>query len=46
MMKKVFPDRSQARDFPFKGVANARFETIEVSKPRIAPDKKIPFDPR
>jgi arylsulfatase len=46
MMKEAFPDQGQARDFPFKNVENARPETIEASKPRIAPDKKIPFDPR
>jgi len=46
MMKKAYPDKNQTRDFPFKSVVNARPETIEASKPRIAPDKKIPFDPR
>ena len=46
MMKKAFPDQGQARDFPFKNIENARPETIEASKPRIAPDTKIPFDPR
>ena len=46
MMKEAYPDQGQARDFPFKNIENARPETIEASKPRIAPDKKIPFDPR
>lgn len=46
MMKKAYPDKGQARDFPFKNIENARPETIEASKPRIAPDKKLPFDPR
>ena len=46
MMKEAYPDKGQARDFPFKNVENARPETIAASKPRIAPDKKIPFDPR
>jgi hypothetical protein len=46
MMKKAYPDKSQARDFPFKNIENARPETIEASKPRIAPNKKLPFDPR
>ena len=46
MMKNAYPDQSQARDFPFKNIENARPETIAASKPRIAPDKKIPFDPR
>jgi arylsulfatase len=46
MMKEAFPDQGQVRDFPFKNIENARPETIEASKPRIAPDTKIPFDPR
>ncbi len=46
MMKQAYPDKGQNRDFPFKNVVNARPETIEASKPRIAPDKKLPFDPR
>ena len=46
MMKKAYPDKSQARDFPFKNIENARPETIEASKPRIAPNKNLPFDPR
>jgi hypothetical protein len=29
-----------------KNIENARPETIAASKPRIAPSKKIPFDPR
>ena len=45
MWKQAFPDTSQARDFPFKGIENARPETIQASKPRISPDK-VPFDPR
>ncbi len=46
MMKKAYPDKGQNRDFPLKNIENARPETIEASKPRIAPDKKLPFDPR
>jgi arylsulfatase len=46
MMKNAYPDKGQNRDFPFKNVVNARPETIEASKPRIDPNKKIPFDPR
>lgn len=46
MMKSAYPDKGQNRDFPFKNVVNARPETIAASKPRIAPSKKIPFDPR
>jgi arylsulfatase A-like enzyme len=46
MMKKAYPDKSQNRDFPLKNIENARPETIEASKPRIAPNKKLPFDPR
>lgn len=45
LWKQRFPDKGQARDFPFKGIENARPETIEASKPRISPDK-VPFDPR
>ena len=45
MMKNAFPDKGQARDFPFKNVVNARPETIAASKPRLDP-KKLPFDPR
>lgn len=43
--KKAFPDKSQARDFPFKGIENARPETVRASKPRIDADM-LPFDPR
>ena len=46
MMKAAYPDKGQNRDFPLKGIENARPETIEASKPRIAPNKKLPFDPR
>jgi len=46
MMKEAFPDQGQVRDFPYKNIENARPATIEASKPRIAPDTKIPFDPR
>jgi arylsulfatase len=46
MMKSAYPDKGQNRDFPLKGIENARPETIAASKPRIAPDKKLPFDPR
>jgi len=46
MMKSAYPDKGQNRDFPFKNIENARPETIEASKPRIAPNKKLPFDPR
>ncbi len=45
MMKEAFPDKGQARDFPFKNVVNAQPETIKASKPRLDP-KKLPFDPR
>jgi hypothetical protein len=46
MMKNAYPDKGQNRDFPFKNVVNARPETKAASQPRIAPNKKIPFDPR
>jgi arylsulfatase len=45
MMKKAYPDKGQARDFPFKNVVNARPETVKASKPRLDP-AKLPFDPR
>jgi len=45
MWKEEYPDKGQNRDFPLKGIENARPETIEASKPRIDP-KKVPFDPR
>ncbi|MHC4207069.1 MAG: sulfatase-like hydrolase/transferase, partial [Planctomycetota bacterium] len=45
MWKEAYPDESQARDFPFKNIENARPETIEASRPRI-PRNKVPFDPR
>ena len=45
MMKAAYPDKRQARDFPFKNVVNARPETINASKPRLDPSK-LPFDPR
>ena len=46
MMKAAYPDKGQNRDFPFKNVVNARPETIKASKPRIDPNKKLPFDQR
>jgi arylsulfatase A-like enzyme len=46
MMIEAFPNQGQNRDFPFKNVVNARPETIEASKPRILPNKNLPFDPR
>lgn len=45
MMKQAYPDKGQARDFPFKNVVNARPDTVAASKPRLDP-KKLPFDPR
>jgi len=45
MWKDNYPDKGRNRDFPLKGIKNARPETIEASKPRIDPDK-VPFDPR
>jgi arylsulfatase len=45
MWKEKYPDKGQNRDFPLKGIENARPETIEATKPRIDP-AKVPFDPR
>ena len=45
MWKKAYPDKGQNRDFPLKGIENARPETIAASRPRIDP-QKVPFDPR
>jgi arylsulfatase len=45
MWKAEYPDKGQNRDFPLKGIENARPETIEAGKPRIDP-RKVPFDPR
>ncbi len=45
MWKEEYPDEGQNRDFPLKGIENARPETIEATKPRIDPEK-VPFDPR
>ncbi|HSR30289.1 MAG TPA: sulfatase-like hydrolase/transferase [Anaerolineae bacterium] len=45
MWKENYPDKGQNRDFPLKGIENARPETIEATKPRIDP-AKVPFDPR
>jgi len=45
MFKNAYPDKGQNRDFPFKGIENARPETVTASKPRFSKDK-LPFDPR
>jgi len=45
LWKEKYPDKGQNRDFPLKGIENARPETIEATKPRISKDK-LPFDPR
>ena len=39
-----YPNVGQNRDFPLKGIENARPETIKASQPRIDPDD-LPFDP-
>ncbi len=38
-----FPNKSEARGFPFTGIANARPETIAASKPRFT-NEQVPFD--
>ena len=38
-----YPHSAEARGFPFTGVANARPETIEASRPRFD-QKDVPFD--
>ncbi len=45
LMKEKYPDKGQNRDFPFKGIENARPETIEASKSRVRKGD-VPFDPR
>ncbi len=45
LWKEEYPDKGQNRDFPFKGIENARPETRKASQPRIPADK-LPFDPR
>jgi len=45
MFKNAYPDQGQNRDFPYKGVENARPETVAASKPRFSKDK-LRFDPR
>jgi arylsulfatase len=39
-----YPNVGQNRDFPLKGIENARPETIKASQPRIDADD-LPFDP-
>ena len=41
---KKFPNNEEARDYPFKGISNARPETIRDTKPRVDP-KDLPWDP-
>ncbi|WP_220681722.1 sulfatase-like hydrolase/transferase [Methanofollis formosanus] len=43
--KQKYPDRKPARDFPLKGIENARPETLAASQIRVDLEK-IPFDPR
>ena len=41
---KKFPNNEEARDYPFKGISNARPETVRDTKPRVDP-KDLPWDP-
>ncbi len=45
LWKQKFPDRKPARDFPLKGIENARPETEAASQMRVDPER-LPFDPR
>lgn len=44
LMKEVYPDQGQNRDFPFQNVENARPETVKASEPRVNAED-VPFDP-
>lgn len=39
-----YPNNEEARDYPFKGISNARPETIRDTKPRVDPND-LPWDP-
>lgn len=39
-----YPNNEEARDYPFKGISNARPETIRDTKPRVD-IKDLPWDP-
>ena len=43
LWKEKYPDRPEARGFPFTGIANARPETIRASMARFK-KSDIPFD--
>jgi len=42
---KQYPNGSEAKDYPFKGLANPRPAVKDASLPRVNP-KDLPFDPR
>ncbi len=44
LWKQKYPDKDNAKGMPLTGIANARPETKEASKPRVNP-KDLPFDP-
>lgn len=44
LMKQKYPDKGQNRDFPLKGIENARPETIKASKSRVL-SGDAPFNP-
>lgn len=45
LWQERYPNRPMARDFPFKGVENARPETLRSSQSRV-PAGELPFDPQ
>ena len=42
---KQYPNSSEAKDFPFKGLTDPRPDVKAASQPRVNP-KSLPFDPR
>lgn len=44
LWKEKYPDSEMTRGMPLTGIANARPETRQASKPRVDP-KDLPFDP-
>ena len=43
LWKEKYPDTQEARGMPFTGIANARPETIEASRPRFE-SGEVPLD--
>ena len=45
LWKQKYPDSEMVRGMPLTGIANARPETQQASKPRVNPED-LPFDPK